>query len=458
METPKEWVDRPADNESVHLFSYPFLFPPTYLLSYFRAANHAAMLQAYESSSLLSRVLTEMTFTARQSGPGVIRNPEQLNKNLRSFFVLEVSRSNLLTDAMNQLWRRERREMIKPLRVRIGAQEGEEGEDHGGVQQEFFRIAIGEALKADYGLFTTDTRTRMSWFQPGSLEPLYKFELLGLLTSLAVYNGLTLPFTFPLALYRNLLREPVTKLEHIEDGWPELTKGLSHLLVWNEGDVEDVFVRSYVFSADTPTGTRSFNMEQDFRGHAEHPEHTVWSSSAQPDEIETSMVTNKNRHQFVEDYIRWLTHKSIAPWYKAFEKGFYTCLDRKAVSLFDPPSLKLLVEGSQEIDVDALEKTTTYDGFTAEDPLIGDFWQIVRSFSPEQIRKLLEFVTASDRVPFDGISSIDFLIQRNGDDDARLPSSTTCFGRLLLPAYSSKEKLEERLCLAIENSQGFGTV
>ena len=458
METPKEWVNRPVDNESIHLFSYPFLFPPTFLLSYFRAANHAAMLQAYESSSLLNRVLTEMTFTARQSGPGVIRNLEQLNKNLRSFFVLEVSRSNLLTDAMNQLWRRERREMIKPLRVRIGAQEGEEGEDHGGVQQEFFRIAIGEALKADYGLFTTDSRTRMSWFQPGSLEPLYKFELLGLLTSLAVYNGLTLPFTFPLALYRNLLGEPVTKLEHIEDGWPDLTKGLSHLLLWNEGDVEEVFVRSYVFSADTPTGTRSFNMEQDFGGYADHPEHGAWYSSAEPDEREASMVTNKNRHMFVADYIRWLTYKSIAPWYQAFEKGFYTCLDRKAVSLFDPPSLKLLVEGSQEIDVDALEKATTYDGFTAEDALIGDFWQIVRSFSPEQIRKLLEFVTASDRVPFDGISSIDFLIQRNGDDDARLPSSTTCFGRLLLPAYSSKEKLQERLCLAIENSQGFGTV
>lgn len=112
---------------------------------------------------------------------------------------------HLRADAMDQIWRRERREMLKPLRVRIGAQEGEEGEDHGGVQQEFFRIAIGEAMKADYGLFATDAQTRMSWFQPGSLEPPYKFEMLGLLTSLAVYNGLTLPFSFPLALYRKLL-------------------------------------------------------------------------------------------------------------------------------------------------------------------------------------------------------------------------------------------------------------
>lgn len=38
----------------------------------------------------------------------------------------------------------------------------------------------------------------------------------------------------------------------------------------------------------------------------------------------------------------------------------------------------------------------------------------------------------------------------------RLPTSSTCFGRLLLPEYSSRDKMEERLCLAIENSQGFG--
>ena len=450
METAKQWIADPVDRSSVHLFSYSFLFPPTYLLAYFRAANHAAMFKAYESSFLFNRVFTEMTFTASLSGPGAIQNRERLDKTLKSFFVLEVSRSNILTDALNQIWRRERREMLKPLRVRIGAQEGEEGEDHGGVQQEFIRIAIGEAMRADYGLFTTDTETRMSWFQPGSLEPLYKFELLGILASLAVYNGLTLPFTFPLALYRKLLGEPVTQLEHIEDGWPVLAKGLSDLLNWDEGEVEDVFMRTYVFSTDTPTGTRSVNIELDLGQDPELP-------PSQLAQTEAPMVDNKNRHQYVDGYVLWLTHRSIATEYTAFEKGFFTCLDRRAVSLFNPASLKLLVEGNQEIDVDALEKTATYDGYSAEEPLIQDFWQVVRSFPPEQVRNLLEFVTASDRVPFDGIDSIDFTIQKNGDDDARLPSSATCFGRLLLPAYSSKEKMEERLRLAIENSRGFGT-
>ena len=305
-------------------------------------------------------------------------------------------------------------------------------------------------MRADYGLFSTDAETRMSWFQPGSLEPPYKFELLGLLASLAVYNGLTLPFTFPLALYRKLLGKPVTQLEHIEDGWPVLAKGLNDLLKWDKGDVEDAFMLTYVFSTDTPTGTRSVNIELDLAQHPEFP-------PSQLAQTEAPMVNNKNRQQYVDGYVLWLTHRSVATEYAAFEKGFFTCLDRKAVSLFSPRSLKLLVEGDQEIDVDALQKTAAYDGYSAEEPLMKDFWQIIRSFDPEQLRRLLEFVTASDRVPFDGTDSIDFTIQKNGDDDARLPSSATCFGRLLLPAYSSKEKMEERLRLAIENSRGFGT-
>lgn len=102
----------------------------------------------------------------------------------------------------------------------------------------------------------------MSWFQPASLEPLYKFELIGLLTSLAVYNGLTLPFTFPCALYRLLLGLPVEKLEHIEDGWPELAKGLRILRDWPEDNVEDVFMRPYVFSVNCFGTTVDVDMEK----------------------------------------------------------------------------------------------------------------------------------------------------------------------------------------------------
>lgn len=41
-----------------------------------------------------------------------------------------------------------------------------------------------------------------------------------------------------------------------------------------------------------------------------------------------------------------------------------------------------------------------------------------------------------------------------GDD--RLPTAHTCFNHLLLPAYSTLDKLKERLSFAITQSEGFG--
>ena len=300
-------------------------------------------------------------------------------------------------------------------------------------------------------MFTTDDQTHFSWFLPASLEPLHKFESLGLLTSLAVFNGLTVPSNFPLVLYRKLLGLSIT-LDDIEDAWPVDSRSLRGLQECADDDVESMWI-SYVFYLKALGSPMNINME------LEPAPNGLLDEEASKSRAEAaSMVTKQNRTQYIQDFIHWLTHKSVGPQYSAFEKGFYTLLDHKAVALFTPSSLKLLVEGSQEINVDDLEKAATYEMYSAEDDTIRDFWHVVRSFSPEQLRKLLEFVTASDRVPFGGFSSIDFTIQRNGNDDERLPSSSTCFGRLLLPEYSSPDQLRERLCLAIENSQGFGNM
>lgn len=334
----------------------------------------------------------------------------------------------------------------------------------------------------------------MAWFQPCSPEPSYKFELLGLLTSLAIYNGLTLPVTFPLALYRKLLDLPVTNLDHIRDGWPELSKGFDNLLRWSEGDVEDIFMRSYAFSMEIPGSRIYIDMEQIGRdgtwpvhpsskgkGKAvitslkagglqnrlsdspmlspqpssdgsdswvdvDHLESTTSdqydkSSPQRPAEqtkdaktsdasstaSEPGMVTNANRGKYVEDYVFWLTDKSIRPQYDAFARGFFVCLEKKALSIFTPEALQTVVEGIQEIDVDELEKTARYEnGYSASHRVIRDFWEVVRSFSPEKIRRLLAFVTASDRIPVNGIRSIMFVVQRNGtDDEVRLVLSAT---------------------------------
>jgi HECT-domain (ubiquitin-transferase) len=453
---PVEWLSFNQNKRTVHLLDFPYLFNPSTLVTYFRAINYSRMNQSFESAQATSRLIYHTIDEASGRLMPDRTTRDRLYRRLRTaasrFTVLEIRRDHVLLDTFNSIWRREERELMRPLKIRLGEDGGEEGLDSGGVQQEFFRLAIAEALDANYGTFTIDNRTKMTWFQPGSPEPLWKFELIGMIVSLAVYNGLTLPVTFPKAMYRKLLDEEVTELHHIADGWPDLANGLTSLLEWDEKDglVEDIFARTYEFSVEQFGTLVSRQM-----GKISHwPQFAELYSSTNP--TDAPMVTNENRNSYVSDYIRWLTDVSIRPQFDAFKKGFFACIDRRSISLFDPETLQSVVEGIQEIDISEMRRATRYIGWDASHKTIRDFWSIVKRYDIEQKRKLLEFVTASDRVPVGGMKNLQFTLQRNGVDDGHLPTSYTCYGILLLPEYSGKEVLREKLAMALENSKGFG--
>ncbi|KAK5996599.1 Ubiquitin-protein ligase E3A [Cladobotryum mycophilum] len=466
MEIPVAWADLVSTREKGHIMDYPYLFSPEALVTFFRSINFSRMSRMFEESSSLKTRMNAIV------DPGsLITNPhhkvvlqDMLKTASSKYLVLDIGRDNVLRDAFDQLWRRQQRELLRPLKVHLGEDRGEEGFDSGGVQQEFFRMAVAECLDPKYGAFVVDDRTRMAWFTPGSIVEEWKFELVGLLVSLAVYNGLTLPVTFPKALYRKLLGEPVEELYHIADGWPELASGLMTLLEWNEKDgaVEDVFARTYEFSVPGIGGNVTREMT---RHNSTWPQgidavsQKVHLPQEAEGEDEAPLVTNDNRDQYVSDYIRYLTDVSVRPQFRAFERGFRRCLVSKSLSLLSPQILQSVVEGVQEIDISELRRYTRYVGWDASHHTVKDFWSIVKRYDDRMKRKLLEFVTASDRVPVGGMRNLQFVVQKNGEeegDHGHLPTAYTCYGTLLLPEYRDKETLRERMAMALENAQGFG--
>lgn len=150
LDLPTEWPNSFQTNHK-HLLQYPFILDLNGKVCCFRAMNYKKMFKAHEDSVVASRLLAQMSFRDTLTGLGEIRLQEGLGSVLKSYFVIEIRRHSVLVDALNQLWRREKRELMKPLKVRMGMDEGEEGVDYGGVQQEFFRIAVAEALNPDYG-------------------------------------------------------------------------------------------------------------------------------------------------------------------------------------------------------------------------------------------------------------------------------------------------------------------
>ena len=73
-------------------------------------------------------------------------------------------------------------------------------------------------------------------------------------------------------------------------------------------------------------------------------------------------------------------------------------------------------------------------------------------------KRFLFFCTGSDRVPIKGLGNLNFVISRNGADQERLPSAHTCFQHLLLPEYTTKERLRKQLLKAMQETEGFQLV
>ncbi|KAJ3171992.1 hypothetical protein HDU88_006804 [Geranomyces variabilis] len=417
-------------------FNYPFLFDPVAKTRIMHIDAMVQMSLEFEDA-FVHQALVVHAQKFLQDSPSVTQLEEDLKGRSNPFLVLEIRRDRLVADVLDQL-RQKGADLKKPLKVRfIGG--GEEGMDQGGVQKEFFQVIMNMLLDPSYGMFTYDEDTRSSWINGASLESEQEFELVGSIVGLALYNGVILDVHFPRVMYKRMLDE-VPSLEDIKEGWPALGKGLQQLLDWEDGDVGDVFVRTFEISYEVYGTVKNFPLVAGG---------------------EDLIVTNQDRDKYVDLYIHHFVVESTRRQFTAFRRGFYKICGGRALKMCRPSELELLLCGvaTDDLDFRELEAGAGYDdGYEPGHPVIVWFWQIVHAMDVDHKKKLLNFVTASDRVPLNGLGGLTFVVQRNGPDTNRLPTSLTCFGRLLLPEYVTKEKLEDRLITAIENAKGFGLV
>lgn len=347
--------------------------------------------------------------------------------------ILRVRRGHLLEDALSEVSRQRPRDLYKPLRVHFI---GEDGVDAGGVKKEFFQLLMAELLCPDYGMLVFQQESGTYWFNPATLESDNEFLLLGLMVGLAVYNGVLLDLPLPLALYRKILGQEV-KLRDLEDMQPTLGRSLRQLLQYEgPGSVADVFCQTFSVEVPYPGETRVAEL---CPGGEERP------------------VTEDNRREFVDSYVEWFMSKSIHRQFEAFAKGFLMLCGGPALQLFSATELERLVCGSPCLDFDALIKSARYEGgYSPDHRVVQWLWEVLSELGAEERKLFLKFITGSDRAPIGGLANLRVIIQRDGSDSNKLPTSHTCFNTLLLPSYRSKEKLEDRLKLAILNAEGFG--
>ena len=395
------------------------------------------------------------------------------------FLEIVVDRERLLEDALDALSTRPSADVKKPLRVRfVSDGVAEEGIDEGGVTKEFFQLLVREMFDVDdedanaasvfdvddedanaasvdavenkskSRMFAYDEESRVHWFDPAAPTDdasLARFHLFGAALGLAIYNGVVLDVALPPFAFRRLAderHEPT--LEDLRELSPSLARGLDQLLAHEgPGSVEEVFCRSFAVDA-----ARRVDSEGD-GGVADAVELAPGGAHIP--------VTASNREEFVRRFAVHTLVGAVAAPLDAFVRGFRRVCGGPALGLFTAEELELLIRGEPELDVAALRRVTRYDGgFSATHPAVLAFWSVVEAMDTEERRRLLFFTTGCDRAPVGGLGNLPFVVQRSGPDTSHLPTAHTCFNVLLLPEYASREKLRERLEVALANARGFG--
>uniref|UniRef100_A0A8C1JNM1 HECT-type E3 ubiquitin transferase n=1 Tax=Cyprinus carpio TaxID=7962 RepID=A0A8C1JNM1_CYPCA len=353
---------------------------------------------------------------------------------------LIIRREHLLEGTFNQVMAYSRKELQR--NKLFIAFVGEEGLDYSGPSREFFFLLSQELFNPYYGLFeysANDTYTvqisPMSAFVENHLE---WFRFSGRILGLALIHQYLLDAFFTRPFYKALLRL-VTDLSDLEYLDEEFHKSLQWM---KDNDITNIL-------------DLTFTVNEEVFGQVIERELKSGGSNIQ--------VTEKNKKEYIERMARWRVERGVMQQTEALVRGFYEVVDSRLVSVFDARELELVIAGTAEIDLNDWRSNTEYrGGYHDGHVVIRCFWDAVERFNNEQRLRLLQFVTGTSSVPYEGFAALRgsnglrrFCIEKWGKITS-LPRAHTCFNRLDLPPYPSYPVLYEKLLTAVEETSTFG--
>ncbi|AGO12292.1 AaceriAEL068Wp [[Ashbya] aceris (nom. inval.)] len=362
------------------------------------------------------------------------------------YLKIRVRREFVTTDSLRSI-QSQQKDLKKSLRIEFV---NEPGIDAGGLRKEWFLLLTRDLFNPNNGLFVYVPESRVCWFSimesidnellqgEGSSSELY--YLFGVVLGLAIYNSTILDLKFPRAFYKKICGEVLSVNDFLEL-YPETGTNMLKMLEYDGEDFEDIFALTFeTCFPDCFDETKIHYRELCPNGS-------------------TQAVTRENKHEYFRLWMDFYLNRSIAPSFQSFRNGFFHVIEGNSFRLFGSEELEQLVCGSSEqsLDVRMLRSVTRYQGgFDDNSPVVQWFWEILSEMDYPQQRKLLHFVTGSDRVPATGVTTIPFRISRIRSGADRLPLSHTCFNEICLHEYKDKETLRSKLIIALEESQGYG--
>jgi len=351
-----------------------------------------------------------------------------LNKTM----TVAVSRGNLLEDSLRRLYGAEPEELDGGLlRVRF---EGEEGLDAGGLAKDWFvetarKLYEGSAglLRiTDAGFVAIDPRAA-ALHKP--TESKWLFKAVGQFLAKALIDNQTLGMSLERVLTKLLLgREPV--LDDLRDSEPEFFKGLNWVLDNNVEGSDLTFTCSY-----------------ELFGESKVVELVPFGAA--------KLVDDDNKGEYVGLMQTWLFNGRYQPALGHMLAGFSEHVPLAWLQHFRVEETQMLFSGSPSIDVSDVKKDFALQGgFTEDSPQVVWLWDVLEELDQELLSQFVSFFSGCPCLPYDGLDPPLLVTLSAEGTDAMLPRAHTCFNQLVIPAYTSKEVLRERLLYGLREVGG----
>ena len=158
----------------------------------------------------------------------------------------------------------------------------------------------------------------------------------------------------------------------------------------------------------------------------------------------------------LKEYIELTKSKRIKEFNDSLEylkKGFYSVIPYDILQLVTWSQLEEMVCGINKLNIEEFKANTTYEGFEHDDDNIKWFWEWFedKSTTENERIKYLKFVSGRTRLPKSGniIKYRHIISKAIHEEKNGFPKSMTCFFKLNLPQYDSKEMLVKKMKYAI---------
>jgi len=347
---------------------------------------------------------------------------------------IKVRRDQLLRDSFMNFNRLEPADLRRFLRFEFL---GEEGVDAGGVAREWFELVTDQCFNVDFGLFEYSGVDNICYqINPSSgianeLHEQY-FLFLGRVIGKALFDQQIIRAHVTQPIFKHMLGWPIT-IEDIEFIDPQVYRSL--LDIESVDDIESLYL-------DFTTNIEVFGETQ--------------TIPLKPGG-ENIDVTNFNRQEYMQLKMKHIILDRTKSQLAHFLRGLYDVVPEIWLSIFDYRELELLLCGLPNINVADWKNNTTYKGAYAskgvKHKVIQWFWETLEEANQEQRARFLQFCTGTSRVPVQGFRALQgsdgnikpFNIVSTDLKTHAYPVAHTCFNRIELPLYKTREQLQKFL-------------